>query len=347
MENKAAFLNSKGTPLSIQQAHLAQPEVHEVLIRNHAVAINPVDYKIQDTGVLVCEWPYILGEDIAGEVVEVGSAVTSFQKGDRVVAFALNIVTQSQANGGFQLYTATAASMVSLIPEKVAFTDAVVLPLGLATASGALFSTEYLGIDPPRAAEPIPTENKKKLVLIWGGASSVGSCAIQLCAAAGLTVLTTVSPKNTNYAKDLGAAEAFDYNDSAVVKNLEEAALGKEIIGAYDAISSEASLAACVDFLHAVGGGKLSLTLTNTKLPDLPEGVTVVAGRPPLQGPDGGEPIWRQVYKDFLGAGLQNGKLKAKPDAFVLKGGLGRLQEGLDLVRTGVSAKKIVVELMS
>ncbi|KAL1598962.1 hypothetical protein SLS60_008107 [Paraconiothyrium brasiliense] len=338
MENKAAFLTSPGTPLAIQHAHLAQPEVHEVLIRNHAVAINPVDYKIQDTG--------ILGEDIAGEVVEVGSAVTSFRKGDRVVAFALNIVTQNPANGGFQLYTTSAASMVSPIPKNIAFTDAVVLPLGLATASGALFSTEYLGIDPPRASDPVPTGNKDKLVLIWGGASSVGSCAVQLCAAAGLTVLTTVSPKNTDYAKDIGAAEALDYHDSAIVEKLVKAALGKEIVGAYDAISSEASLAACVDFLHSVGGGKLSLTLANTNLPDLPEGVTVVAGRPPLQSPDGGEPIWRQVYKDFLGAGLQNGKLKAKPDAFILKGGLSRLQEGLDLVRTGVSAKKIVVELL-
>ncbi|KAF2449534.1 GroES-like protein [Karstenula rhodostoma CBS 690.94] len=346
MMNKAAFLNSTGTSLAIQDAPLPHPEAHEVLIRNHAVAINPVDYKIQDTGALVSKWPYVLGEDIAGEVVEVGSGVTSLQKGDRVAAFALNIVTQNQANAGFQLYTTTAASMTSRIPDTVVFTDAVVFPLGLATAAGALFSTEYLGIDPPKASAPALPESKGKVILIWGGASSVGSCAIQLCAAAGLTVLTTTSTKNFEYAKDIGAAETFDYLDDAIVEKLVKAARGKEVVGAYDAISSESSLAACVNFLHAVGGGKLSLTLASTKLPDLPEGVKVVAGRLPLQGPHGGEPIWRQVWTDFLGTGLQNGKLKAKPDAHILGGGLERLQEGLDLVRKGVSAKKVVVELV-
>jgi NADPH:quinone reductase-like Zn-dependent oxidoreductase len=255
-------------------------------------------------------------------------------------------VTQNQANGGFQLYTTTAASMVSPIPNDVAFTDAVVLPLGLATCCGALFSTEYLGVDPPKASAPVPVGKMDQVIVVWGGASSVGSCAVQLCAAAGLTVLTTVSPKNYKYAKDIGAAETFDYNDDMIVKKLVEATHGKNVIGAYDAISSESSLAACVDFLHAVGGGKLSLTLANTKLPDLPEGVKVVSGRPPLQGPDGQKPIWMQVWSDFLSTGLQNGKLKAKPDAHILKGGLESLQEGLNMVRKGVSANKIVVELV-
>ena len=49
---------------------------------------------------------------------------------------------------------------------------------------------------------------------------------------------------------------------------------------------------------------------------------------------------------DFMGVGLQNMKLKPKPDAYVLKGGLERLEEGIDLVRKGVSAKKVVIELI-
>lgn len=236
--------------------------------------------------------------------------------------------------------------MVSRIPNHLAFTDAVVLPLGLATASGALFSPEYLDIDAPKASAPVSDGKNNKVILIWGGASSVGSCAIQLCAAAGLTILTTVSPKNFEYAKSIGAAETFDYSDSGIVKSLAEAARGKEVVGAYDAISSEASLAACVEFLHAVGGGKLSLTLAKTKLPELPSDVTVVAGHPPRQGADGGEPIWRQVWRDFLEIGLEKGVMQAKPDAYVLKGGLERLEEGLELVRKGMSAKKVVVELV-
>ncbi|KAF1977639.1 GroES-like protein [Bimuria novae-zelandiae CBS 107.79] len=347
MKKKAAYLSTPKSPLSVQDAPFPRPEAHDVLIRNHALAMNPIDFKQQDSGAMVNSWPYTLGQDIAGTVVEVGSAVTTLQKGDRgVAALASQIVTQKGANAGFQLYTTTAGSMVARIPDDMAFTDAVVLPLGLTTTASALFSTAYLGLVPPNASGRMPVENKIKLVLIWGGSSSVGSCAIQLCAAAGLMVLTTVSPRNFEYAKESGATEALDYNDSDIVEKLAKAAYGKEVVGAYDAISSETSLAACINFLHAVGGGKLSFTLASAKLPELPQGVAVVAGRPPLRAADGGDPIWRQVWADFMGAGLQSGKFKPKPDALVLKGGLERLQDGIDLVRKGVSAKKVVVELI-
>jgi NADPH:quinone reductase-like Zn-dependent oxidoreductase len=287
----------------------------------------------------------IMGEDIAGTVVDVGSGVTTLKKGDRVAAIALHIVTKNSANAGFQLYTALSAGIPSRIPDDMSFNDAVVLPLGLTTAASALFSPEYLGIDPPSASGSIPT-NKNKAVVIWGGSGSVGSCAIQLCAAAGLTVLTTVSPRNFEYAKAIGATEAFDYNDSAIVEELTKAAHGKAVIGVYDTVASKTSLAACVSFLQAVGGGKISHTLAYPEDLEIPEGVAAVAGQPSLKGPDGGLPIWRQVWMDFMGLGLKNRKLKAKPDAYVLKGGLRRLDEGIDLVRKGVSARKVVIELI-
>src|SRR5262245_59544168 len=59
MENKAAYLLSIKAPLSIQTAPLTQPGVDEILIRNHAIAINPVDYKQQESGVLVAGFPYV------------------------------------------------------------------------------------------------------------------------------------------------------------------------------------------------------------------------------------------------------------------------------------------------
>lgn len=59
MENKAAFLTAPKTPLLVQSAPLIQPEENEVLIRNHALAINRVDYKQQETGKLVKEYPHV------------------------------------------------------------------------------------------------------------------------------------------------------------------------------------------------------------------------------------------------------------------------------------------------
>jgi NADPH:quinone reductase-like Zn-dependent oxidoreductase len=58
---------------------------NEIVVKNAAIAINPVDWHQQDVGVFVQSFPAILGCDVAGEVYEVGSGVERFKKGDRVV----------------------------------------------------------------------------------------------------------------------------------------------------------------------------------------------------------------------------------------------------------------------
>lgn len=65
-----------------------------------------------------------------------------------------------------------------------------------------------------------------------GGATSVGSNAIQLAAAVGYEVITTASPRNSNYVKKLGASQVFDHNDKTVVEDIIEAFKGKTIAGA-------------------------------------------------------------------------------------------------------------------
>jgi len=79
-------MEKHGKPLKVDEAPMPSPEAHEVVIKNSAVAINPVDWKIQDYGLFVEKFPNVLGTDSAGEVVEVGSNVNNFKKGDRVLA---------------------------------------------------------------------------------------------------------------------------------------------------------------------------------------------------------------------------------------------------------------------
>lgn len=70
----------------VGKADFPTPEDDEIIVKNHAVAVNPVDWKIQDYGFFIQTWPNVLGEDFAGEVVEVGKNVSKFKKGDRVFA---------------------------------------------------------------------------------------------------------------------------------------------------------------------------------------------------------------------------------------------------------------------
>jgi len=85
--NSAAWITeSKGKPLKVDSAPMPEPGPNDVVVKNHAVAINPVDWKIQDSGYFVTKYPNVLGTDVAGEIVQVGSEVKDFKKGDRVLA---------------------------------------------------------------------------------------------------------------------------------------------------------------------------------------------------------------------------------------------------------------------
>lgn len=84
--NQAAWLDGKDArPLVIRPADMPEPGPHEVVVKNHAVAINPLDWKMQ-AGSYVDKFPMIIGTDIAGEIYEVGSKVKNFKIGDRVLA---------------------------------------------------------------------------------------------------------------------------------------------------------------------------------------------------------------------------------------------------------------------
>ena len=72
MSNQAAYLDGKDKPFRVDRAEVPKPKDNEVIIKNHAIAINPVDWKIQDYGAFIKAWPTVLGADVAGEVLEAG-----------------------------------------------------------------------------------------------------------------------------------------------------------------------------------------------------------------------------------------------------------------------------------
>lgn len=73
------------TPLQVGDAPLPTAGPGKLVVKNAAIAINPLDCHMQDSGVFVQQWPTIFGCDVAGEVYEVGPDVQRFKKGDRII----------------------------------------------------------------------------------------------------------------------------------------------------------------------------------------------------------------------------------------------------------------------
>ncbi len=315
-------------------------------MKNGAVAVNPLDWGIQDMGETLFPWiayPTVLGEDVAGEVVEVGSAVSRFKIGDRVVGHAVGFVSNEPSGGAFQIYTVLLAHMASPIPSTLSYESAAVLPLGLSTAACGLFPKDYLALQYPS----VPPKPTGKALLVWGGSTSVGSNAIQLAVAVGYEVITTASPKNFDYVRKLGASQVFDYNSQTIVDDLIDALKGRTIAGAMaigNALTvgnGAAAAAACLEVVDKSDGVKfVSMAL---RVPDkLPSGVGAkfILG----SGLKDNE-LHRVIYGDFLPKALAEGKYIAAPDPQVVGKGLEYIQAGLDLQKRGMSAKKVVVSL--
>jgi NADPH:quinone reductase-like Zn-dependent oxidoreductase len=368
--NTAAWIRAVSAPLEVGPAPYTPPAADQIVIRNRAIAVNPLEWIIQVAGNLAYRWltyPTVLGSDVAGEVVEIGAAVTRFRVGDRVLGHAVGTDkdSDSAAEGGFQLYTVVLERMAAPIPDSLGFEDAAVLPLGLSTAACSLFQADQLGLRPP-TAKPEPTG---QTLLVWGGSTSVGSNAVQLAAAAGYEVVTTASPRNFDYVKSLGAVQAFDYNSPGVVPDLIEALKGRTLAGAI-AIGTTAA-ASCVRIVGAGRGRKfVSIATPPASFAGLAAGrdrfavprvvLRLVGGNVALQfasRPRGvrvkyifgttlkANEVSTLIYRDFLPDALAEGRYLAVPKPRVVGHGVGDIQRALDIQREGVSAAKVVVTL--
>ncbi|KAF2151288.1 zinc-binding oxidoreductase CipB [Myriangium duriaei CBS 260.36] len=339
MTNSAAWLTAaKARPFEVKPADTYTPAEHEILVENRAIGINPSDGSLQAFAWLPLKYPTILGQDISGNVVAVGSGVTRFKKGDRIVAHAVGMGSQRIQDNAFQAYTIINEHMASPIPDNLPYENAAVLPLGISTAACALFQeAPFLQLHYPTEPAQKPTG---KVVLIWGGSSTVGSNAIQLARAAGYTAVTTASTKNHDYVKNLGASEVFDYNSSTISEDLTKALQGKEIVGVVDCIGGNA-LKVCVEVLHKVQG-KGAIATAKGGVDDPPEGITIkrIFGTTLKDNAVG-----KAIYVDFLPKALAAGTYIPSPGPRVEGKGLEHLQAAVDRVVKGVSATKVVVTL--
>jgi len=224
---KAIMMTAIGNPDVLQLRDIDEPQISnatQLKVRLKAAGVNPVDTKIRRNGLLYDNpLPAVLGCDGAGEVIEIGSAVSQFKLGDKVW-FCHGGLGREQGN--YAEYIVLDQRWASLMPETSSFSEAAALPLVLITAWGGLFDRGGL--------------QSGQTVLIHAGAGGVGHVAIQLAKLKGARVITTVSSeKKAGFVKALGADEAIIYtqNDfSDAVDNLTD---GKGADLVFDTVGAE------------------------------------------------------------------------------------------------------------
>ncbi|WP_250005638.1 zinc-binding alcohol dehydrogenase family protein [Actinoplanes sp. M2I2] len=362
--NTAAWIRTRNGAFEVGPAPCTPPGPDQIVVRNHAVAVNPLDWVIQVAGRVAYSWltyPAVVGADLAGEVVETGSAVTRFRAGDRVLALAVGTDrdVDSPAQGAFQQYTVVPEVLAAPIPASLSYRDAAVLPLGLSTAACSLFQTTHLGLRLPVAGAPPAGAT----VLIWGGSTSVGVNAIQLAVAAGYDVITTASPRNAGLLTDLGASRVCDYRSPTVEADIIETLSDRTPAGAV-AIGLGAA-PACIRIAGASRGNRFvsvaTAPVTFENGFSLPRTLTGMVGgvlRWQLAARRRGvrmkfvfgsdvkkNDVGPAIFRDFLPAALAEGRYRPLPRASVVGTSLAGLQKALDQQRRGVSATKLVVEL--
>lgn len=273
MANIAAVQKTfKSRPFVIEPAPMPSPKPHQIVIKTRSIGINPADAAVQNLGMIydASKHPVILGLDVAGEVHAVGNQVTRFKPGDRVCAFPIEMTDKFESqkeHGAFQLYCVANANLTAKVPDNVSFSEAAVFPSCLTTAAYTLFVKDAMALDlPPLSDRAAPSG---KVLIVWGGSSVVGSCAIQMASLAGYTVIATSSELNFDHCRALGADSVFDYKSPSVVEDIVAAckATGKESAGAFVAYYNDDSTVACSQIASRLGGSKVVGTVVPPHMP--------------------------------------------------------------------------------
>ncbi|HUM17277.1 MAG TPA: NADPH:quinone reductase [Candidatus Nitrosotalea sp.] len=192
---KAIRVSEYGGPavLKLEEVPTPQPGPGQVLVRNHAVGINPVDtYLRSNTDNRGPKLPYTPGGDTGGVVESVAPGVTAVKAGDRVYV-------GGTVSGAYAEYSLCEQSQVHPLPANASFAQGAAMNVPYATAFHALFNRAH-----GEAGET---------VLVHGASGGVGIGAVQLARARGLTVIGTAgTERGRKMVSEQGAHHVLDHN---------------------------------------------------------------------------------------------------------------------------------------
>jgi NADPH:quinone reductase-like Zn-dependent oxidoreductase len=194
---KALVLKRYNKAGKLEFAEIARPIVgsDEMLVQVRAAGLNPIDNMIP-TGafkpLLKFELPAVMGNDLAGVVVQVGNRVSRFKVGDAVYATLFDL-----GRGSLAEYAVVPESAAALKPANLDFVQAAAMPMVALTVWQAL--KERMRLKPGQK------------LFVPAGSGGIGTMAIQLAKQFGATVGTTTSTANVELVRGLGADEVVDY----------------------------------------------------------------------------------------------------------------------------------------
>src|ERR1700693_27522 len=191
------------------------PRPSDILVEVRAAGLNPVDYKFRQGKLRAIhrpKLPFVLGNELAGEVIAVGSDVKRFSVGDRAFARVAR-----DRGGAFAEQACLDEDHAALMPRNLDFTAAAAVPLAGLTALQAL--RDELGVKPGQK------------VFISGGAGGVGTFAIQIAKWLGAHVTTTASKRGEALVRSLGCNEGIDYTVQDISSAEGQFDAGFELIG--------------------------------------------------------------------------------------------------------------------
>ena len=209
---KAAVITHTGSPdvIEIVQLPDPQPGPRQVLVRVRAAAVNPIDTYVRGGSVaMAVPTPFILGCDLAGEVVAVGEEVDRFQPGMRVWGSNQGLLGRQ---GTFSELAVVDECWLYPTPACVSDVDAAAAALVGLTACLGLVDHARL-----TAGETL---------FLHGGSGGVGQMVVQIAKRLGGRVIATAgTPQKRQRVQQLGADVVLDYHDSTLLEQVAAAAV--------------------------------------------------------------------------------------------------------------------------
>ncbi|HUF63413.1 MAG TPA: NADPH:quinone reductase [Verrucomicrobiales bacterium] len=258
---QAAFIRRPGPPEAIEFGRLPNPEPSQgqILVRVDAVSVNPIDTYLRSGAIpMELPFPYVVGCDLAGAVVERGPGASRFQPGDRVWGSNQGLLGRQ---GTFAEFACVDEEWLYPLPDGVS--------PEAAAATALVGITAHLGLVQRAQLQPGET------LFVSGGSGGVGSMVIQMARLLGARVLASAgSPANIQACLDLGAEQAFDYRSATIAEEIAQAA--PEGVAVWWETSRSPDLETAVAGLAP--GGRIVLMAGREARPPFPVGTFYVKG---------------------------------------------------------------------